>query len=264
VSSKDKLTKEDLKGPDMFVSFSDRLFSWIENNIRAIVAGLSLAGMVAVSFVGYGYWTEGQERKAAEALFKPETELRETESKLREAQAAKMQALIAGKDKAPKIDEPQAADYGKDYAPKVAKITEAIKSHAGTKAALISSLNLANFLIQQKQFPVALEVLEAPKYRPSGNDLLAGFWHMHRGLAYLENQKADEAIKEYKEVLDAKSLKSFHAEAWLKTGVAYELKGDATKARETYEKVSRDFKDTEASNTASQYLRLLDLKPQQG
>jgi predicted negative regulator of RcsB-dependent stress response len=262
VSSKNKLSKKDIKGPDMFVSTSDKIFGWMEDHIGAIIAVLLVVAVVALGGVGYRYWVDAQESKAAEALFKPETELRETEGKLREAQAAKMQALAAGKEK--KIEETEPGDYAKDYQPTVEKIVAAIKDHAGTKAALVSALNLASFLIQQKQFPAALQVLETAKYQPSGGDLLSGFWHMHRGLAFLENQKADEAIKEYKSVLDSGSLKSFHPEAWLKMGVALEMKGDAAKARETYEKVAREFKGTEASNTANQYLRLLELKPQEG
>lgn len=263
--SKDKLTKEDIKGPDLFMSTSEKMFKWIEQNSKLLAAVLTVVAVVALGLTGFRYYSEAQERKAAEALFKPETALRETESKLRESKAAKMQEIAAGKDKTVKIEDMnKPADYEKDYAPNVVKITEAIRAHADTKAALVSALNLANFLVQQKQFAAALQVLEAPKFNPSKGDLLGGFWHMHRGLVFLENQKADEALKEYKEVLDSKDLKSFHGEAMLKTGVAYELKGDAAKARETYEKVGREFKGTEASNTASQYLRLLELKPSQG
>ncbi len=265
MSSKEKLTKQDIQGPDMFMTFSEKMFHWIERNAKAILAVVSLAAVVALGYTAYGYYSASQERKAAEALFKPEVELRDTDTKLRESRAKKMQDMAIGKDKTIKVaDVDKPADYEKEYSATVAKLTEAIRAHAHTKAAMVSALNLANFLVQQKQYPAALQVLEAPKYKPSDSDLLAGFWHMHRGLAYLENQKAEDAIKEYKEILDSKDLKSFHPEAWLKTGVAHEMKGDLNKARETYEKVDREFKGTEASNTASQYLRLLDLKPQQG
>ncbi len=47
--------------------------------------------------------------KAASELFKPETELRESEGKHREAEAAKVQALAVGKDK--KAFAPEAADF---------------------------------------------------------------------------------------------------------------------------------------------------------
>ena len=255
----EKLTKQDIKGPDFFQTNSERLFEWIEQYARLIALVLLVIAVGAIGAVSYGYWKDSQEQKAAEALFKPEAELKDAETKLRDSSAAKMQALAGLKVPAAKP-----ADYEKDFAPSVTKITEQIKAHANTKTALISALGLANFLMQQKQFEAALQVLETAKYRPSSGDLLGGFWHMHRGLAFLENKKADEAIKEYKEVLDQKSLKYLHPEALLKSGVAFELKGDAAKARESYERVGRDFQGSEASNSAQQYLRLLDLKPQQG
>ncbi len=99
-----------------------------------------------------------------------------------------------------------------------------IKNHAETKAALISAMNLANFLIEQKQFAAALEVVEAPRYTPSEGDLLSGFCACTEA-GLLENKKAEEAIKEYNKVIEAKKLQSFHAEAWLKAGIAHELKG---------------------------------------
>jgi TolA-binding protein len=50
----------------------------------------------------------------------------------------------------------------------------------------------------------------------------------------------------------------------LKLGMSYEMKGEAEKARQTYEKLGREFPDSEASSSALQYLRLLDLKTQKG
>jgi len=254
-----KMDKNDLKTPDMFLSTSDRFFHWMEQNARAIVAAVLVVLVGAIGFVGYGYWSEARELKAAEALFKPESELKEIETKLRESRAAKMQELAGLKKEA----KAEPADYARDLAPIVEKMREQIKAHSNTKVALVSALNLSNFLMQQKQFSAALEVLDTPEYRPATNDLLSGFWHMHRGVAYLENQKPDEALKEYKSVLEAKALKYFHPEALLKTGVAHEMKGDTNKAREIYERLGREHQDTEAGSTAQQYLRLLELKPQQ-
>lgn len=254
-----KLDKTDVKGPDMFVSTSDRIFAWVEQNARPIAVILLVVALASLAAVGYGYWKDSRELQAANALFGPEAELKNAEEKLRESRAAQMQAS-AGKKAAKTPAEP---DFNKDYAPHVEKMREQIKAHANTKAALVSSLSLTGFLLQQKQFPQALEVLELVKYEPSKGDLLGGFWRMHRGLVFLENQKADEALKEYKAVLESKDLKYFHPEALLKTGVAHELKGDSAKAKEVYERLTREFKDTEASTSAQQYLRLLEMKSQQ-
>lgn len=259
MNSKDN--KIDVRTPDAFHTFSERLFHWIEQYARAIGAVFALAIVFAIGWVAFGHYRDSVEKKASEAIARPENELKDVEAKLREARAAKMQELAGVKGAK---EEPKPADYNKDYAPTVAKLTEQIKAHANTKAAMVSAMNLANFLVQQKQFEAAEGVLEAPKYTPSSDDLIAGFWHMHRGLVFLENQKADQALAEYKKILDSKVLKYFHPEALLKTGVALELKGDREKARETYQRLEKEFQGTEASSAAQQYLRLLDLKSQQG
>lgn len=247
-----KIDKETLKGPDAFHSFSERVFKKAEEHARLIALGVVVIVVGALGWLGYDYYAAHQENKAAEALYPAEAEIKKVETKLREEGA-----------KTPGQPPPK-ADFQADYAAGVDKLKTEIKKFDGTKAAMISALNLVYLLVQQKQYEQALEVIDIPKYRPGGGDILLGFWNMHRGLIYLENQKTEDAIKSYEAVLSAKSLKSFHPEALIKVGVAYEAKGNGQKARESYERVSREFPDTEASSTAKQYLRLMDLKPAQG
>ncbi len=59
--SKDKLTKEELKGPDMFLSFSERLFRVIEDHARSIAAVLALVAVAALGGVVYGYYSDSRE-----------------------------------------------------------------------------------------------------------------------------------------------------------------------------------------------------------
>lgn len=265
MSKREKISKE-LKGPDAFVSTSDRVFAWIEQHARSISLLCAVVLIGAVGYTANNWWNHRQEEKAAEKLYGPENELKKAEEKIRDERAEKMKALANPTSKAKNAAKPEVsrpADFQADYAPAVDKIRTAIKAYAGTRAALVSALNLSNFLIQQKQYSMALEVLSIPTYQPPSGDLLAGFKLMHAGLAQLENGKADEALKNYENVLKSKELGYFHSEAMLKSGVAYELKGDLNRARESYEKLSRDFPNTEASNTGQQYKRLLDLKAPQ-
>lgn len=254
-----KIDKKDLKGPDAFVSLSERAFAWIDQNAK-VIAGLVFAIFVGSSaYVAYGWYNSGQEAKAAEALFKPESAIEKAEAALREEREKLMQ------DK--KIEKPESArpvDFSKDFGPAVVQVKAALKENASSRAALVSALNLTSFLIEKKQFAEALEVIEIPSYRPGNSEILNGFYQMHRGVVYLENKKFDEALQAYQGVLGSKGLKYFHPEALLKIGIAYEMKGDQAKARETYEKLSKEFPDSESSKSAQQYMRLLEIKPQQG
>lgn len=257
-----------LKGPDAFQSTSQTVLQWIEHHSKTVIGVVLTGSLVGLAYVGYVYWDSSNETKAIESLYKHESELKKVETKIRDERAKKMQELagLSGKSKKPEL-KPEAVrpvDFAKDFAPIVSQIKGDIKVVAGTRAAVVSALNLSYFLVQQKQFAEALEVLKTPSRKPGTSDLLGGFWRMHYGLVLLENQKADEALALYSEVVSAEKLKPFHAEAMLKTGIAYELKGDSAKAKETYEKLGRDYPNTEASNSATQFLRLLELKSKQG
>lgn len=259
-----KIDKEMLKNPDVFISTSDHIFNYIEHHFKTAVAIVGIAVVASLAYVGYNYMQAAKEQRAAEALYQPEAALKKAESDVREQRAKAVQALAGGKAEKPaKVEAMQPPDYAKDFAPHVEQLKEKLRSYGDTKAALVSALNLSYFLHQQKQFPQALEVLDLPKYKPAQNELLNGFWLMHKGVTLLENQKVDGAMEAYQSVLKIEALKPFHPEALLKLGVCYELKGDAAKAREMYEKLSHEYPRTEASQSAQQYLRLLDLKTQQ-
>jgi len=230
------------------------VLKFIEDHAR-IVGTLVLAGSIGgLAFVGHKLWRTQVETKAAERLYKVEAQLKKVESEIRKERSKKMQ------DSAGLKEELRPVDFAKDFAGIVTNMKAELKNVSGTRAAMVSALNLANFLIQQKQYEEALEVLKTPAIRPGVNDLLGGFWRMHYGLVCLENNKADDAIAAYQEVLAADGLKPFHPEALLKSGIAYEIKGDLNKARDTYEKLGREYPNTEASAAAAQYLRLLELK----
>jgi len=265
--SKKKNIHDEAKAPDAFLTTSNHVLHFVERHAKSVGLIVAIALVVGVTWSGYSYWNSQQESRASEAIYKYQAELHKAESKVREERAKKMQELVSagGKGKkAPAVAPMPPADYAKDFAPLVDKVRTELKAQARTKAAVVASLNLSYFLGQQKQFKEALEVLEIPSRIPSVDDGLGGFWRMHMGYMQLENQKPDEAIKTYKEVLAATNLKAFQPEAMLKLGVAFEIKGDREKAKEAYQKLGREFPNSEASSTANQYLRLMELKSQPG
>jgi TolA-binding protein len=254
-----KIDKDMLRNPDVFVSTSDKVFEYVENHFKTVLTVAVAAILGGVGYAGVNYISAQREQKAAESIYTPEAALKKAE----EAFATEPSKVAKLDTKAP--PPAKVADYTKDYAGLVDQVKSAIASHADTKAAAVSALNLSYFLLQQKQYPAALEVLSLPKFKPSTTELLGGFWYMHQGLMLFENGQTDAAIESYQSVLKSDALKPFHSEAMLKLGVCYEVKGEVAKARETYDKLSREFPDTEAAQNALQYLRLMQLKsPQQG
>ncbi len=260
-----KIDKEELKTPDAFISLSDQVLRWLERHFALIATSLGAVLVIWLGWLGYSYFDSTREQKAAEAIYLAEAELKSAESKVRDERAKIMGEIASKGNKSAKSESVRPTDYTKDFAPSVEKIKSQIKAYSGTKVALIAALNLSYFLTQQKQFGEALAVLELPRFKPGQNDVVNGFWLMHRGMIFLENQKFDEAVLEYQRVLSGTSLKAFHPEAILKLGLAHEMKGDRVKAKDAYERLGREFPESEASNSARQYLRLLELnQPQQG
>ena len=255
-----KIDKEMLKNPDVFVSTSDHIFNYIERHFKTVLTVVAVIVVGGVGYVGVGYMNTRKELKAAEALYVPEAALRKAETSLSEAKA-KALTLDSKKPAVP----PQVEDFTKDYAPSVEQIKTVIKANDQTRAALVSALSLSAFLLQQKQYTAALDVLQLVKVDVATSDLLGGFWYMQRGVVLMENGQAEPAIEAYDKILKSDSLKAFHPEALLKMGVCREMKGDAGKAREVYERLGREFPETEAAQHAQQYLRLMQMKtPQQG
>ena len=255
--------KDSIKQPDAFVSTSDHVLRFIESHAKTVGTVVFVGAALGLGYTAYTYWHSHMEASAAESLYTMEAKLKKAESDIRDERAKKMQGLagLTAKSKpAGKSDEVRPVDFAKDYAPIVSSLKAELKGQSSTRAGMVSALNLSYFLVQQKQFQEALEVLKVPNFTPGTGDLLGGFWRMHYGLVLLENNKPDDAIKLYSEVLGASDLKPFHPEAMLKSGIAFEIKGDATKAKETYEKLGREYPNTEASSSATQYLRLLDMK----
>jgi TolA-binding protein len=248
-----KLTKEEVRGPDMFISSSDKALEFIERHSRAVVSIFVVGVVLGLAYVIMSYVDQRRESSAAESIYSAEAELQKARGK-EEGISKFIPEAVSNED------------YQKRFAGPVANIEAAIESHADTRASLVAALNLSFFLVQQKQYAEALKALEKTKFQPKSSDLMAGFWNMHRGLVYLENKDTAKAQAAYEAVLHSDGLKVFHSEAMLKLGYCKELSGQKDQARELYEKVSREFPRTEAAQSAQQYLRVMQLQstPQQG
>lgn len=259
-----KKEKIDLKTPDVFHTTSDKVFHWIERHAQTVGLVVAAAVVLSLGWIGYGFIDARRESAAAEALFGPETALKKVETRVHDERAKQMTGVDAPGDRKKKPEPARAPDFQTDFAPVVEALEVQIKANANTRAGLVAAMSLSHVLIEEKQYARALAALDLVTYRPRSADIMSGFWYMHRGLALLETQKYAEAIQAYRAVLDTKSLDALHPEAMLKLGVAQDLAGDAAAARQTFEKLSREYPGTEASAAAGQSLRVLELQGKKG
>lgn len=242
---------------DFLTTYTNKVSGWLYENSNTL--GLLCLGgvLVAGGWVGYRFYDQSREESAYEAIYHAEAKLRKSEAKVREDRAQAMQKSLGKKESKP-------VDFAKEYAPLVQEIKAQLKAHSSTRAALVSALNLATFLTQEQQYEEALQALDIPSKVPPTSDVLGGIYRMHRGLVLIETKKTQEAMAVYQEILNSPRLKAFHPEALLKLGVAQELSGDLKQAQQTYERIDKEYPNSEASQSAKTHLRFLKLKGQQG
>lgn len=247
-----KISKEELKGQDAFLTASARALDFVEHHGKVFFAVIIVVILGGIAYAAAGYLGARKERLAAEAIYPSEAELKKVQGPTSDPMSMAPRPQI--------VD-----DYNGKVAPLVAKVEAQIQAHSDTKTAIVSAMNLSYFLVQQKRFAEAMKVLDIPKASAADSDLLLGLWDMHRGMVYLENRETEKALAIYQSVVKLDRLKLFHSEALLKIGYCHELTGDLTKARESYEKVEREFPNTEAAQSAQQSMRVMQLKtPRQG
>ena|GEM_PF-6594401 len=228
-----KLTKEDLKQPDFFQSHGTQLAEFILKfqGVFLTIGALILVGGLA--WIGISYWQSHRENAATTALYPVEKKIQDEMEKNKTISDAALQ------------------DYDK-----------VLRDHSSARSSLVSLISLSPSLIKAGKASWALDEISKAGYQPSNRDVYFGLEKMTQGLLALESQQPDKAAEIYQQLLAQDSQKSFHADALLKLGVAYQMKKDIAKARETFERVRKEHPRTQAGEMAFEYL--LALSQQKG
>ena len=232
-----KFDPDDLRAPDTFHTLSEKLFRAIEANAKviAIVIAVSLFG--GLGYITYGFFMNRAERIAGEDLYRPLEELKTAPAGKKEVSAT---------------------------AEQISMVDSALHRRAGTKVAAVVAMEAAEVLFKQNKFNEALALLKIPTYHFAKSDVMASLFALHRGLAELETSQTDAAIQTFGEVAESGSPKEFRAEALVKLGLSFEQKKDVVKAREAFDRVTREYPNGEAAAAAQLNLRGLDLKSRTG
>ncbi len=263
-----KLDKNDLKGPDMFVSSVDRAWTKIERHRRigaSLVVALFAIGVAYTFFNAYKskkettaqveYYLAKKVLLDTEKAYQPKpvdpktTDPKTTDSKTLETKNTEKVAEQTEKKKTGNLDQ--------DFGPAVTQLESVIKRNVGSKAAVLAALDLSPIFFEYKQGERAFNNLHEASKSVSKSDLLYGFLYMQLGNAQQANGKCEDAIKSWKLVSDSKNHTFLHSEALLNEGLCLESLGQRDKASEIYRRVSQDFGDTDAGKSAKNYLRLM-------
>jgi tetratricopeptide (TPR) repeat protein len=226
-----KITKDELRTPDAFLTYGRRAAAVLVKNQTFVVGLIVLVLMAGLGYIGVNYMQSRRERIATTALYPVEKSMNED--------MEKGKALTDGSIK---------------------NYLQALKENSGSRAAMVSFISTTPYFLKSGKSSVAFDMIKNLTYSPSTKDIQFGLFKMTQGLLAFENHKYDEALALYQDLLKIESQKTLHPEALLKSGLVYQIKNDPAKAREIFNKVHREYMNTEAGSLALQYLLYLDSK----
>lgn len=255
-----KLSKNDLKGPDAFVSTVDKAWHIIEHHRKIWIFVISIIFVAGLSYTLFNLVQSRREASAQSEYYVAKKSLTEAEKsfqpKVPEPPQSKDAKAAKSKDeKNVETSKVKSGDINADYGGAVTALEGVIQKHPGSKAAAMAALDLSPLFFEYKQNDRALNILTIASKAVSKSDLLFGFVYLQLGAAQQANGKCEDAITSWKKVSDSKNHTFLHSEALLNEGLCLESLGQKDKAVDVYRKVSQDFGDTDAGKSAKNYLR---------
>lgn len=262
-NSKDKKGMKDVtpqkSEEDIFLKYSGIAVSWCQKNMNVIA--IVFLGLVAIggAYGIYSYTQKKAAEKAQEELFVIEKDFSDLKEKFEVAEAN----YKAEKDKSKDAKKPEnypSGEFAKDYGSITQRFEKFILSQNGTPAASKASLTLAKLYLenekQQEAYDILVKTKDSTEFFKSLRLLMLGTALEHKG-------QCAEANQEWKKILSNETARFLHAETHLRMGLCYENLAEIEQARVAYEKVQKDFADSESAKKAIGYLRQLDMKSSQ-
>ena len=219
-----KLDAKEVKAPDVFITFSDKVIGWLEKYRRSVfglIAGALVAGGV---YVVYEYWQQHIERQAQEALYLIEEGSKENKDQL------------------------------------IIKYQDFIKDHKRTKASLIATVRLADIFRQNSKLNEAQSAIESALGQVSSESFFFGVLNIQLASVKMDLKDFNGGISHLEAIVAEPSQKHFHGESLLKIGLSYYGLSELEKAQQYFKRVIQEFKSSDAAEKATVYLRYLALK----
>lgn len=223
-----ELTKEELRAPDFFLAHTQTIVEGIYR-VRFVILGLLVISMVfGLGWIGVNYLQNLREQTATTDLYEIEKKMKTSLEKTKQMSDADL-----------------------------AEFEKTLIKHASTKSAYVSFVAITPSMLKVGKAAMALDWAKKMK-KPEADNIHFALFRMALGTLSLEAQQFDQAIQNFQEILSSSNWKSFHPEALLKTGIAYQMKNELDKAKSTFETVLKDHPNTQASEMALEYLLYIE------
>jgi tetratricopeptide (TPR) repeat protein len=262
-----KLTKEDLKNPDLMTQELRAGFSWSVNHSKTVfgIIGVFIVGGLIYSAVGY--FSNKSENQIQEKFYQVEREYLTKKEKFEAAEKPETQAPPAADKNAKnkkteketaKVDktaDKSTGDIEKDYGSSVKGFQQVVNQAPDSRAARMSALMLSEIYEKYNQKAKGLEILQKVQ---TSSDLLSGLIQDRVAGFQADQGDCKSAIGTWDKILSHKEFSFMVAEVKLKKGLCFETLKDFTQAQAMYTQAKESGEANSAvAKRAEKYLRLL-------
>lgn len=154
-----------------------------------------------------------------------------------------------------------------DFTAVKAEFESIMADYPGTVAAQMAALHLANLLVQEKNFDLALAHLQ--KVENTDKGLVNTLVQQQIGQLQADKNQCKEAIETWEKILKRKEAEFLHGELKLQQALCYTELNDLQKAEEILtnlanQTVNPDMASSSVAKEAEKYLRLIQFKKASG
>jgi predicted negative regulator of RcsB-dependent stress response len=225
--------KDMLNQPDEFITFTDKLIKWGQENLKIVIA-ICVAFIVAVSLVvGINAYLDYRSDQAAQAMSEAYDEYMK---------------IVVGQDKSP------------DLGPAVEGLSKATGEYGATAAGVMGRMALGHLLLEKGDWTGAEALFSELSDEPDLAEVLKPLaWH-GLGKAYEGQKKYDQAAQAYESAyqIAGKSLKSVFMYDQARV---LQAKGNKDQASGLYKKLIADFPEDPYALRAKAALVAMDIDP---
>jgi len=225
----EKLTKQDIRGPDVFISNMQKFSEWAYNHRKTILGTLVLIAAVALTWAGIGTYSAKQEDAAAETLFAAEKTLNKVDQSFEVPKADAQGKPI-------KDAKPLAVPTGKievDYKDSIDQLKDVITRFPKTQSSVIAALDLARVYHDYNKYDDSISVLNAAS-KVANHPATRGLVFQGLGLAYESKGDCAQAVTQWQKIVDDKTMGPFQANSLIKQALCYEKLNQKDKAIEIF------------------------------
>jgi len=223
------------------LSLMDKTTQQIDKNKTAGIGLLVLILTIFGGYTAYSSYQQKYEDKAQSAYFEAER-----------LYAANQGAKEFTKKETPKKDAPET---NVDTTQIEQKLNSVMEEYPKSKAAIQSAILMADIHIEKKNVPQAISTLEKSFASFSG-ELIDSMMALKLSSLYEQNKQCDKALPVLEKIFNSE-VTELKPEALLREALCEESLGNMDKAKQSYQKLSTEFSDTNQGQQAQKYLKIM-------